>query len=53
MGLQLGNHLIFVLLIFLALWFVAMENMSNVSHSCGTVSPLGHFLHTTLNLPQK
>lgn len=37
MSLQLRNHLIFVL-IFLALWFVAMENMSNTSDSCGTVS---------------
>lgn len=48
LGLQLRNHMIFFL-VFLALWFVAMENMSNI-YSCGTVSPLGHFLLTVLKL---
>lgn len=50
MGLQLWNHLIFVLFTFLTLRFVAMVDMSRVSGSCGTVSPLGHFLHTMFNL---
>jgi len=55
-GLQLRSHLIFVLFIFLALWFVTVENMSNVLDSCSfstrTFSP--HYVEPLpWNDPQK